>query len=50
MLQKKPISSDNAPIVFVTDKTAESNIKKAVDEIKNLGAVKEVDALYRVEE
>ncbi|CDE72132.1 homoserine dehydrogenase [Acidaminococcus sp. CAG:917] len=50
VLQKKPISSDNAPIVFVTDKTAESNIKKAVDEIKNLGAVKEVDALYRVEE
>ena len=50
VLQKKPVSKDNAQIVFVTDNVKESSIKKAIEEIKNLGAVKQVESLYRVEE
>ena len=50
VLQKKPVSKDNAQIVFVTDNVKETSIKKAIEEIKNLGAVKQVEALYRIEE
>jgi homoserine dehydrogenase len=42
--------TDTVPIIFVTHGTYEKNIKKAIEDIKSLKGVNEVNAVIRVEE
>lgn len=49
VLQRNKTNENHVPIVFVTSKTKESDMKKAIQEIERLAGVEEIKTVIRVE-